>query len=107
MKNSKPNKSNNTMGPLLKSMRKNQGMSIKKLSTKLKVNYTYISKLENNKSQPSEDILSKFSDIFGYDKEELLIRAGKIPDDLLEIFRDNPKEAANFLREKFYKSDLS
>ena len=93
--------SSNSFGFLLRKLRLKKGLSIKKLSSNLNINYTYISKLENNKSVPSEDFIKKVSDIFGYDQEELMLRAGKIPDDILSILRENPKAAAEFLRNKF------
>ena len=37
----------------------------------------------------------------GYDKEELMLKAGKLPDDVLKILRDNPTEAIEFLRKNF------
>jgi hypothetical protein len=35
--------------------------------------------------------------------EELMIRAGRIPEDILSILRENPKEAAKYLRNRFIK----
>ena len=93
--------SSNSFGFLLRKLRLKKGLSIKKLSSDLNINYTYISKLENNKSIPSEDFIKKVSDTFGYDQEELMLRAGKIPDDILSILRENPKAAVEFLRNKF------
>jgi len=94
-------KSNKSFGAFLKKLRLNKGYSIKSLSSELDLNYSYISKLENNHSLPSEEFIKKVSKIFGYDKEELMLRAGKIPEDIVNILRENPKEAANFLRKKF------
>ncbi len=102
MRNMTPN---NSFGTLLKSLRKKRDLSIKNLSKHLNVNYTYISKMENGRSLPSKDILSKIADIFNYDKEELFIRAGKMPEDIIDILRENPKEAANFLRRNFSKNE--
>ncbi len=93
--------SSNSFGLLLRKLRLKKGLSIKKLSSDLNINYTYISKLENNKSIPSEDFIKKVSDTFGYDQEELMLRAGKIPEDILKILCDNPKAAVDFLRTKF------
>ena len=53
----------------------------------------------------ASDFIEKLAEIFDYDKEELLIRAGKIPDDIREILRENPKDAVNYLREKFFEND--
>ena len=90
-----------SFGLLLKELRKEKGLSIKKLGSQLDINYSYISKLENNHTIPSEDFIKKVAAIFDYDKEELMLRAGKIPDDIIEILRSNPKEAVKFLRQKF------
>jgi transcriptional regulator with XRE-family HTH domain len=93
--------SNLLFGVILKKLRLKKGYSIKSLSSQLNLNYSYISKLENNHSLPSEEFISKVSKIFDYDKEELMLRAGKIPEDIVNILRENPVEAADFLREKF------
>jgi transcriptional regulator with XRE-family HTH domain len=98
-------RNNQTFGMLIKSLRKSQGYSIKSLSSRLGINFSYISKIENNRSNPSEDLIVKIADIFNYDKEELMIRAGKLPEDIVEILKNNPKAAADFLRTKFSKYD--
>ena len=92
-----------TFGTILKKIRKRKGIGIKKLSSRLNMSHGYISKIENNKSLPSEEFIRKISDIFEYDNEELMIRAGKIPEDILSILRENPKEAAKYLRNQFIK----
>jgi transcriptional regulator with XRE-family HTH domain len=88
-------------GLFLKELRKGKGVSIKKLGPQLDINYSYISKLENSHTLPSEDLIKKIAAVFDYDEEELMLRAGKIPDDIIEILRGNPKEAVKFLRRKF------
>ncbi len=94
-------------GQVLKELRKRKGLSIKRLSSHLDVNYSYISKLENNHTNPSEAFIFKIAEVFDYDREELLLRAGKVPNDLLEILINNPKEAADFLRKKFSEDGYS
>jgi len=90
-----------SFGSLFKELRQENGFSIKKLGAKLDINYSYISKLENNHTVPSEDFIRKIAGIFDYDQEELMLRAGKIPDDIVDILRNNPKEAVKFLRKQF------
>lgn len=92
-----------TFGTILKKIRKSKGIGIKKLSSRLNISHGYISKIENNKSLPSEEFIRKISEIFDYDMEELMIRAGRIPEDILSILRENPKEAAKYLRNRFIK----
>ena len=95
------NSKGHSFGKILKDLRKQKGLSIKKLGSQLDVNYSYLSKLENNKSCPSNDFIAKIADHFEYDVEELMIRAGKLPDDLMSILSNNPIEAVEYLRKRF------
>jgi transcriptional regulator with XRE-family HTH domain len=88
-------------GSLLKELRDRSGLSIKRLAPELKVDYTYLSKLENNRVNPSEELVERISHYFSYSKEELLLAANKIPEDVLRILRENPTEAIAFLRKEF------
>jgi transcriptional regulator with XRE-family HTH domain len=88
-------------GSLLKALREKTGLSIKRLAPELDVNYTYLSKLENNKVNPSEELVDRMARYFAYSKEELLLAANKIPEDVLKILRENPTEAIAFLRKEF------
>lgn len=88
-------------GAVLKNLRTKKGISIKKMARDIGLNYTYISKLEHSKVNPSSDVVKKISDYLDYSSDELLLLAGKIPDDIKEILINNPREAARYLRRKF------
>lgn len=88
-------------GIVFKELRKKHKYSIKKLAPELNINYSYLSKLENGHTSPSEDFIERVASLFNYDKEELMISAGKIPEDVLMIIRDNPREVVTFLRRAF------
>lgn len=88
-------------GSFLRGLRQEKRYSLKSLANKINVDYTYLSKLENGHSTPSERFIEKVAALFDSDKEELMVRAGKIPDDILKIISDNPKEAIQFLRKEF------
>lgn len=90
-----------SFGPLLHKLRSENGYSIKGLAKKLEVNYSYLSKLENGHSLPSEAFIKKIGVLFGYDNEELMVRAGKLPEDIINIISNNPKVAIDFLRKSF------
>ena len=90
-----------TFGKLLKSLRNEKRVSIKQLAAELGLNYTYISKLENSKVNPSSKVISKFSDYFNYSSDELMLAADKIPKDILEILKNNPQETVIYLRRRF------
>ncbi len=90
-----------TFGKLLKSLRNEKGVSIKQLAAELGLNYTYISKLENSKVNPSSKVIIKFSDYFNYSSDELMLAADKIPKDILQILKNNPQETVIYLRRRF------
>src|SRR3990167_5390330 len=81
------------LGQKIRSLRLGKGLSIKKLSTLLKINYTYISHIERGKSIPSEHLLKKIAKKLGADEEELEILSGKIPEDIKKILYEYPIEA--------------
>jgi transcriptional regulator with XRE-family HTH domain len=88
-------------GKKLKLLRNKKGIGIKPLAEKLDVNYTYLSKIENDKAIPSKETIKRMSTYFNVDVDELMILADKIPDDVERILRENPKEAIQYLRRKF------
>jgi len=90
-----------TFGNTIREMRGERGYSIKQLATNLKVNYTYLSKIENNERIPSEDFIERIAEAFNVDAEELKLQAGKIPEDVKRILSENPKDAIAFLRREF------
>lgn len=94
----------NEFGKTFRKLREENGFSIKKLAGSLQVNYTYLSKIENSKSIPSDEFINKIAEIFNVDAEELKVQAGKIPEDVKQIIKDNPKEVIKYLRGKFGES---
>lgn len=88
-------------GKILRRLRSNRGMGIKRLAPDLGVTYSYLSKLEGGDVNPSEELVGRVSKYFGHDESELLLSAGKVPADVLEILRTHPQDAVNFLRERF------
>ncbi len=90
-----------TFGKVLRQLRDETGTGIKKLAPELGVSYTYLSKLENGVTIPSEDFVGRVAKYFNYDKDRLLLAAGRVPQEILDILRDNPDEAVHFLKERF------
>jgi transcriptional regulator with XRE-family HTH domain len=92
-------------GKILRQLRLESGLGIKSLAPELRVNYTYLSKLENETISPSEDLVDRVSEYFGFDRDALLLSAGKVPEDILRILRDHPDDAVAFLRRQFGETD--
>jgi transcriptional regulator with XRE-family HTH domain len=88
-------------GQLLRELRTKAGIGIKRLAPALRINYTYLSKLENNEIKPSAELVDRVAKYFDYNRDTLLLSAGKIPSEILDILREHPDDALKFLRERF------
>lgn len=65
------------------------------------MSYTYLSKLENNELNPSEEFIHRAARYFKADRNHMLLSAGRIPPEVLKILREHPEDAIGVLREKF------
>ena len=90
-----------SFGSTLRELRTAQKLSLRDLAGKLRVDHSYLSRLEKSLVPPSERIVRELSRLFGVSGEELKLSAGKLPKDVAQIFYDHPREAAFLLREKF------
>jgi len=92
-------------GRLLRDLRHESGVSIKRLAPELGVTYSYVSKLEHGATLPSEELVYKTARYFSMDPNPLLLAAGKVPPDVLRILREHPEDAIAFLRRRFGAQD--
>jgi len=90
---------------ILRDLRTRTGKGIKRLAPELGVSYSYLSKLENDEIGPSQELIERIADHFEYDREKLMLSAGKVPAELVEILQDHPDEAIKLLRERFASRD--
>lgn len=88
-------------GTVLRQLRTKTGVGIKVLAPRLGVTYTYLSKLENDEVGPSEELVGRVAKYFKYDRDHLLLSAGKVPPEVLDILRENPDRAVQFLKDRF------
>lgn len=93
------NKANLTFGQRIRELRQANGISLRKFAEMLVLSATFISKVERDEdTTPSLDNIRKMAKILSADVDELIILAGKMPEDLPEIIKSNPKEMAVLLR---------
>jgi transcriptional regulator with XRE-family HTH domain len=88
-------------GDLLRELRTERGLGLKRAAPDLGVTHGYLSKLENNLVRPSEDFVGRAARYFNYDEDVFMLAASRIPPDVLELLRDHPEEALTFLRARF------
>lgn len=75
-----------TFGQKIRAMRKALNLSQRDLAGKVRANFTYISKIENEKldfgDYPSEELILKLAEALEGDADELLILAEKMPESI-------------------------
>lgn len=76
-------------GATLRELRKQAGLSQRELADKVRVNHTYLSKIESRAMPPpSKKLILRLAEVLNADKDELMILAGKIPSDIAQILKN-------------------
>lgn len=70
-----------SFGQLIRQARKDKGYSQRELAKLLGLDFTYLSKLENDRAEyaPKEDVIRSLARNLDLDEEELIFLAGRIP----------------------------
>lgn len=89
-----------TFGQLILQARKNNGYSQRELAKLLGVNFSYLSKLENDRADypPKEEIIRGLAKHLHLDPEELIVLAGRLPQQYEEFLKQNYKAMPALLR---------
>ncbi len=87
------------LGTRLRQLRKSSGLGIKALAKKIKVNHSYLSRIESGTIQPSEQVIRKLSRVLAHDEDELMLLANRIPRTWRNVIKNSPQEATFVLRE--------
>jgi transcriptional regulator with XRE-family HTH domain len=84
-----------TFGQRIKRRRRELGLTQRQVAEMLQIDFTYLSKLENDRGEPpGEKTIRKLSVELQEDEEELLALAGKVPEQL----RDRAQQDVAFAR---------
>lgn len=102
-------------GKLIRQARKDKGYSQRDLAKLIGLDFTYLSKLENNRADyaPKEDVIRALASRLDLNEEELIFLAGRIPQQeedflkkhyktmpsLFRRMRENPEFAEKVFRE--------
>lgn len=81
-----------SFGAFLRSLRKQKKKTQRDLAGEVGVDFTYLSKVENEApgfSTVSEGTLLKLADALGADPDEMMTRAGKVPSDVKRMLIDD------------------
>jgi transcriptional regulator with XRE-family HTH domain len=87
-----------SFGQRIQRIRRHRGLSQRQVAAQLGIDFTYLSKLENDRGEPpGEDTIRGLAALLDTDEETLLAMAGKVPAGLRDRARDDI-EFARFLR---------
>ena len=87
-----------TFGLRIKELRNSLGISLKSLSGRLKIDRAYLSRVEAGKVPPSDGLIGRLADVLHYNRDELFLLAGRIPDSLMTEVYKNPGEIAKRIK---------
>ena len=90
----------NGFGQLIRQARKERKFSQRKLAELLKIDFTYLSKLENNRADyaPKEDVIRGLAKHLELDEEQLIFLAGRIPQQEEDLLKQHYKEMPALFR---------
>jgi predicted ATPase len=83
------------LGPHLKELRAKAGLSQGALAERVKIDVTYLSKLENGRQRASDRVLRSLAMALGVEPVPLLVMAGRIPTELQGMFQTSLLGEAN------------
>jgi transcriptional regulator with XRE-family HTH domain len=85
-------------GHALRELRRSKGVSQRQLAEKVGVNFSYISKVENDRlPPPAADTIVKICEVLEVQPDTLLALTGKIPTEIKEVISSSPA-AMQFIR---------
>lgn len=78
-----------TFGETAKRLRKERGISQRDLAEQVGIDFTYLSKIENDRMEPpSEDTIRRMAEALNTNPDELLVVADRFPSDLADALKD-------------------
>ncbi|MBI2986791.1 MAG: helix-turn-helix transcriptional regulator [Deltaproteobacteria bacterium] len=80
-------------------MRKKKGLGLKTLSKAVRVDHSYLSRIEGGHVQPSEQIIRRLAQALDHDEAEFMVLADRIPPTWRSAIKKAPHEATFLIRE--------
>lgn len=88
-----------TFGDTIRGLRLKNGLSQPQVADRVRIDVTYLSKIENNRvPPPAEAVIRRLADNLGCGFEELLLLGNRVPGDYARRIRDDSL-VADFLRQ--------
>lgn len=80
-----------TFGQVIRTARTSIGYSQRELAALVEVDFTYLSKLESDRSEypPKEYVIQQLAHYLGLDHEELMCLTGRLPEQYQDFLKQN------------------
>lgn len=93
-------------GQKIKDLRIKRNLTLRELAEKVKLDFTYLSKIENGlMGPPREDKIRKLADVLMTNVDELILLAKKVPKELRDMVVDRKDLIPDLLRSASELSD--
>ena len=89
---------NKILGLLIRKLRKDKGLSLRKLAEKVDISFVNIAHIENGRVVTSEEIIKQLAKALVYDVDKLLAAADSVIEDIKKIIKKMPTAVPDFLR---------
>ena len=89
-----------TFGQAIRTARTSIGYSQRKLAALVEVDFTYLSKLESDRSDypPKEYVIQQLARYLSLDREELMCLTGRLPERYQDFLKENYKVMPSLFR---------
>ena len=90
--------SKKALGLLIRRLRKQKGLSLRKLAEKVDVSFVNIAHIENGRITTSKKVLKQLAKALDYNIDKLLAAGDAVGDDIEKIIKKMPTTVPEFLR---------
>ena len=86
------------LGKLIRKLRKQKGLSLRKLAEKVDISFVNIAHIENGNVATSDKVLKQLAKALDYDVDKMLATADSVNEDIKKIIKKLPTAVPEFLR---------
>ena len=90
--------SKESLGNMIRKLRKVKGISLRKLAEEVDVSFVNIAHIENGRIKTSKKVIEQLAKALDYDVDKLLAAGDTVGDDIEKIIRKIPSAVPEFLR---------
>lgn len=82
-----------TFGSRIRQLRKEHKLTLRELAAEVGINFTYLSKIENDQgSPPAEATIRRIAGVLSAEEDELILLADKLPQQFEQDLLDRPEQ---------------